>query len=35
MEFAVAPARRGWAAAADILNTRPLVELLAATAANR
>jgi hypothetical protein len=28
MELAVATARRGWATAADVLNTRPLAELL-------
>ncbi|MFZ1993046.1 MAG: PHP domain-containing protein [Solirubrobacteraceae bacterium] len=31
MTFAVATARRGWATAADVLNTRPLAELLAPT----
>jgi DNA polymerase (family 10) len=30
MTFAVATARRGWATAADVLNTRPLSEILAA-----
>ena len=29
MELAVATARRGWATAADVLNTRPLAEVLA------
>ncbi len=29
MELAVATARRGWATAADVLNTRPLDSLLA------
>jgi DNA polymerase (family 10) len=29
MELAVATARRGWATAADVVNTRPLAELLA------
>ena len=29
MQLAVATARRGWAAAADVLNTRPLADLLA------
>jgi DNA polymerase (family 10) len=29
MELAVATARRGWATAADVSNTRPLGELLA------
>jgi hypothetical protein len=28
MELAVATARRGWATAADVLNTRPLQEVL-------
>jgi DNA polymerase (family X) len=28
MELAIGPARRGWATAADVLNTRPLDELL-------
>jgi hypothetical protein len=28
MELAVATARRGWATAADVLNTRPLAEIL-------
>jgi DNA polymerase (family 10) len=27
MQFAIATARRGWATAADILNTRPLSEI--------
>jgi hypothetical protein len=27
MRLAVATARRGWATAADVLNTRPLAEL--------
>jgi DNA polymerase (family 10) len=31
MTFAVATARRGWATAADVLNTRPLSEILAPT----
>ncbi len=31
MTFAVATARRGWATAADVLNTRPLAEILAPT----
>ncbi len=31
MTFAVATARRGWATAADVLNTRPLSEILAQT----
>ena len=31
MTFAVATARRGWATAADVLNTRPLAEILAQT----
>ena len=31
MELAVTTARRGWATAADVLNTRPLSEVLAAT----
>jgi hypothetical protein len=29
MELAVATARRGWATAADVLNTRPLADVLA------
>jgi hypothetical protein len=29
MRLAVATARRGWATAADVVNTRPLAELLA------
>jgi DNA polymerase (family 10) len=29
MAYSVATARRGWATAADVLNTRPLAELLA------
>jgi DNA polymerase (family 10) len=29
MQLAVATARRGWATAADVLNTRPLAEVLA------
>ena len=29
MRNAVATARRGWATAADVLNTRPLTEILA------
>jgi DNA polymerase (family 10) len=29
MELAVATARRGWATAANVLNTRPLAEVLA------
>jgi hypothetical protein len=29
MELAVATARRGWATPADVLNTRPLEEVLA------
>jgi hypothetical protein len=29
MELAVHTARRGWATAADLLNTRPLEEILA------
>ena len=29
MQLAVATARRGWATAADVLNTRPLGEVLA------
>jgi DNA polymerase (family 10) len=29
MQLAVATARRGWATAADVLNTRPLSEVLA------
>jgi DNA polymerase (family 10) len=28
MQLAVATARRGWATAADVLNTRPLSEIL-------
>jgi DNA polymerase (family 10) len=28
MAYAVATARRGWATAADVLNTRPLAEIL-------
>jgi DNA polymerase (family 10) len=28
MELAVVTARRGWATAADVVNTRPLAELL-------
>ena len=29
MELAVATARRGWATAADVVNTRPVEEVLA------
>ena len=31
MTFAVATARRGWATAAEVLNTRPLAEILVPT----